>query len=142
MIQEHKDLLHIHKDLLLKDLSARLPYKVKVEIKNVCKICTLEEIDCSDEEMSVAVKHENGELAGYDFDLAKPYLFPLESMTEEQEKEFALLQTSLGNEGFLYVWNCVNMMKWLIENNFDYNGFIPRGLANDATSKDIYKLVK
>ena len=81
-----------NKNLLLKDLCSRLPYKVKVEIKNVCKICTLEEIDCSDEEMSVAVKHENGELAGYDFDLAKPYLFPLESMTEEQEKEFALLQ--------------------------------------------------
>ena len=127
-----------NKNLLLKDLCSRLPYKVKVEIKNVCKICTLEEIDCSDEEMSVAVKHENGELAGYDFDLAKPYLFPLESMTEEQEKEFALLQTSPGQEGFLHVWNCVNMMKWLIENNFDYNGLIPRGLANDATDKNIY----
>lgn len=131
-----------NKNLLLKDLCSRLPYKVKVEIKNVCKICTLEEIDCSDEEMSVAVKHENGELAGYDFDLTKPYLFPLENMTEEQEKEFALLQTSPGQEGFLYVWNCVNMMKWLIENNFDYNGLIPRGLANDATGKNIYKLAK
>ena len=127
-----------NKNLLLKDLCSRLPYKVKVEIKNVCKICTLEEIDCSDEEMSVAVKHENGELAGYNFDLAKPYLFPLESMTEEQEKEFALLQTSPGQEGFLYVWNCANMMKWLIENNFDYNGLIPNGLANDATNKNIY----
>ena len=127
-----------NKNLLLKDLCSRLPYKVKVEIKNVCKICTLEEIDCSDEEMSVAVKHENGELAGYDFDLAKPYLFPLESMTEEQDKEFALLQTSAAKEGFLYVWNCANMMKWLIENNFDYNGLIPRGLANDATDKNIY----
>lgn len=127
-----------NKNLLLKDLCMRLPYKVKVEIKNVCKVCTLEEIDCSDEEMSVAVKHENGELAGYDFDLAKPYLFPLESMTEEQEKEFALLQTSPGKEGFLYVWNCANMMKWLIENNFDYNGLIPNGLANDATNKNIY----
>lgn len=127
-----------NKDLLLKDLCSRLPYKVKVEIKNVCKVCTLEEIDCSDEEMSVAVKHENGELAGYDFDLAKPYLFPLESMTEEQDKEFALLQTNAGKEGFLYVWNCANMMKWLIENNFDYNGLIPNGLANDATNLNIY----
>lgn len=127
-----------NKNLLLKDLCSRLPYKVKVEIKNVCKICTLEEIDCSDEEMSMAVKHENGELAGYDFDLAKPYLFPLESMTEEQDKEFALLQTNPGKEGFLYVWNCANMMKWLIENNFDYNGLIPKGLANDATNKNIY----
>ena len=33
------------KDLLLRDLCARLSYKVKVQIKNVNGICTLEEIE-------------------------------------------------------------------------------------------------
>ena len=68
----------------------------------------------------------------------KPYLFPLESMTEEQEKEFALLQTSPGQEGFLYAWNCAAMMQWLIKNQFDFNGLIPKGIANDATNLNIY----
>ena len=68
----------------------------------------------------------------------KPYLFPISSMTEVQDKEYALLQTSPCKEGFLYVWNCATMMKWLIENHFDYNGLIPKGLANDATGKNIY----
>ena len=146
MIQEHKDLLHIHKDLLLKDLSARLPYKVKVEIKNVSKICTLEEIDCSWEEMSVAVKHENGELAGYDFVLAKPYLFPLSSMTEEQKHEYNTLRHEapvchyewgdMVEEVELY--DTVKSINWCYKNHIDINTLIPIGLANDATGLNIY----
>ena len=62
----------------------------------------------------------------------------MSSMTEEQEKEYALLQTSAGKEGFLYVWNCATMMKWILENHFDYNGLIQKGLANDATGLNIY----
>lgn len=132
------------KDLLLRDLCSKLPYKVKVEIKNVCKVCTLEEIDCSDEEMSVAVKHENGELAGYDFDLAKPYLFPLSSMTEEQKEEYRkaceldteiLSKHPMGGSPFLALYNSQD---WLNAHHFDYRGLIDKGLALDATDKNIY----
>lgn len=144
MIQEHKDLLY--KDLLLRDLCARLPYNVKVEIKNVCKVCTLEEIDCSDEEMSVAVKHENGELAGYDFDLAKPYLFPLSSMTEEQKQEYTYIvnyissdDTENWKEGeFIYVEQFTQLMRFYLVNHLDYMGLIPMGLANNAVGLNIY----
>jgi hypothetical protein len=132
------------KDLLLKDLCVRLPHKVKVQIKNVSKVCTLKEIDCNDDEMSVAVKHENGELNGYDFDLAKPYLLPMSSMTEEQQKEYRkvcdLDMTILENrpmkgEPFPAMYNSQD---WLDANHFDYRGLIPMGLAIDATGKNIY----
>lgn len=121
------------KDLLLKDLCGRLLYGVKVQkysYEGVETIETLGEID-SDGYMSTL---ECETLVP----ISKPYLFPLSSMTEEQYKEYALLQTSAGNEGFFYAWNCANMIKWLIENHFDYNGLIPKGLANDATNKNIY----
>ena len=121
-----------HKDLLLKDLCARLPYGVKVLYEN--EIFELEYVCPMYEE----VKLDNHETWTIGVDEVKPYLFPLSSMTEEQDKEFALLQTSAGKEGFLYAWNCANMMKWLIENHFDYNGLIPKGLANDATGLNIY----
>ena len=136
-----------HKELLLKDLCARLPYGVKAYVKNWSKMDrkwyegiytiksvfpSLNEIHVQSENCSVDV------ILGYsDFDI-KPYLFPLSSMTEEQDKEFALLQTSAGKEGFLYAWNCANMMEWLIENHFDYNGLIEKGLAIDATGLNIY----
>ena len=140
MIQEQKD-------LLLKDLCMRLPYKVKVEIKNVSKICTLEEIDCNDDEMSVAVKHENGELSGYDFDLAKPYLFPLSSMTEEQKEELSLIACDLNdsdtwrNGNIIYIDNSYQLnelLNFYHKNHLDYRGLISLGLAIDATGLNIY----
>lgn len=136
MTQEQKE--------LLKDLCARLPYRVKVQIKDVGKIyeiCTLEEIDCSDEEMSVAVKHENGEMAGYDFDLAKPYLFPLSSMTKEQKEEFNSYFASVPYYGdnihipYYFVESLINFYN---KHHLDWRGLIPKGLANDATGLNIY----
>ena len=129
-----------NKELLLKDLCARLPYGVKLgfyaSATKQTYICTLLGVEPQEDEPVIA-KTENGSfymLAGN----VKPYLFPMSSMTEEQEKEYALLQTSAGKEGFLYAWNCATMMKWFLENHFDYNGLIEKGLALDATGKDIY----
>ena len=126
--------------LLLKDLSARLTYGVKCVSGVDDATLIIEGINPKCNGASeVQVTYER---SGINFDTKissiKPYLFPLSSMTEEQDKEFALLQTSAGKEGFLYAWNCANMMKWLIENHFDYNGLIEKGLAIDATNKNIY----
>ena len=123
-----------YKELLLKDLCARLPYGVEVEYNN--STCEVLSIDKYNEELTI------WKMTGYSpvvkLEEVKPYLFPLSSMTEEQDKEYALLQTSAGKEGFLYAWNCATMVQWLIENHFDYNGLIPKGLANDATNLNIY----
>ena len=122
------------KELLLKDLCARLPYGVKVLVDNKhwCDFNgrTPSEITFDNSYRLLFL----GTKLGY----VKPYLFPLSSMTEEQEKEYALLQTSAGKEGFLYAWNCATMMKWLLENHFDYNGLIEKGLAIDATGLNVY----
>ena len=123
------------KELLLKDLCARLPYGVIVNVKGF-------DYDYNDKltqiYKGVGCSIQVTTNMPYDIEQVKPYLFPLSSMTEEQEKEYALLQTSAGKEGFLYVWNCATMMKWLLENHFDYNGLIQKGLAIDATGLNIY----
>lgn len=128
-------MINNEKNLLLKDLCWRLPYGVKMNhiADNECSPKTLIGIAKDMITLQGAGGYECVPVEHY-----KPYLFPIESMSEEQDKEFALLQTSAGQEGFLYVCNCVNMMKWLIENHFDYNGLIPMGLANDATNLNIY----
>ena len=128
-------MINNEKNLLLKDLCWRLPYGVKMNhiADNECSPKTLIGIAKDMITLQGAGGYECVPVEHY-----KPYLFPIESMSEEQDKEFALLQTSAGQEGFLYVWNCANMMKWLIENHFDYNGLIPMGLANDATGLNIY----
>ena len=69
-----------HKDLLLKDLCARLPYGVKVEIYK--------------DEPPYNIKGYDGKDflsdSGWDYliEQCKPYLFPLSSMNEEQKEEF------------------------------------------------------
>lgn len=132
------------KSLLIKDLCARLPYGVQVQDTR-CGI------NGKLHDMLVFPLYKGNDVHDYiattnfytdcyydDITLFKPYLFPLSSMTEEQDKEYALLQTSAGKEGFLYAWNCANMIDWLNKNHFDYNGLIRKGLAIDATGLNVY----
>ena len=58
----------------------------------------------------------------------KPYLFPLSSMTEEQRKEWQSLMIK-DSYGILYY--TIESYGYLIKNNFDYRGLIPKGLAID-----------
>lgn len=116
------------KNLLLKDLGARLPYKVKmnhiadnsIDPKTLIGICkdmiTLES------------------LAGYscvDIEHYKPYLFPLSSMTEEQID----IIDSIASSSNTVLSDVVDFYN---KNHFDYRGLIPMGSAIDATGKNIY----
>mgnify|MGYP003290300762 CR=1 FL=1 len=122
------------KDLLLKDLSSRLPYGV---ILNCCNLVgeKLYTID------------SNG-LVNNDYDLeeVKPYLFPFSSMTEEQ-----LYNNPIGFSQMLTIkadrdWENITinrrsyykLVDWFNKYHFDYRGLIPMGLAKDATGLNIY----
>ena len=128
-----------HKDLLLKDLCARLPYGVKVLYEN--EIFELEYVCPMYEE----VKLDNHESWTIGIDEVKPYLFPLSSMTEEQKEEldkYLDMDSKSLIDGYKNGLNCAhpyfNVQDWYNKNNFDYRGLIPMGLANDATGLNIY----
>ena len=138
------------KDILLKDLCSRLPYGVKVQSYSyeygVETIETLREID-SDGYMSTL----ECETLKY---IAKPYLFPLSSMTEEQCHEFYCrfveneidyndfkeyyFDNGLWHKVLTSIDDCSEVIDWFNKNHFDYRGLIEKGLANDATNKNIY----
>ena len=118
------------KQLLLKDLCARLPYGVKF----LRESWNFE----WDQELSVIEVLEDIDKDGYinrtkvyNVEDIKPYLFPLSSMTEEQEKEW--LYTLSSDYHITY-----DTVDWLNKNHFDYRGLIPMGLAIDATNLNIY----
>ena len=80
------------KDILLKDLCARLPYGAKAYVKNWSKldrkyyegVYTVESIHPSLNTILVYSERFSVEvIVGYDDYEIKPYLFPLSSMTEE-----------------------------------------------------------
>lgn len=137
------------KDLLLKDLCARLPYGVKCKYHYIQFIGIGEIININ----RVGIMNIDGHIK--DVCDIKPYLFPLSSMTEEQKKEISkkynyynpyqlCVEITNHREGYWdndnscdlqdYLW----LEDWFNKNHFDYRGLIPMGLANDATGLNIY----
>lgn len=132
------------KELLLKDLCARLPYGVKVQTVD------------GDIEFLIGLDMPNyysTNTTFYTFDdyPIKPYLLPITSMTEEQyyemqniscedclehmevEKEWR--NNSPFNHLPLYQHKVIEFFH---KHHFDYRGLIPMGLAIDATGLNIY----
>lgn len=118
------------RELLLLDLCGRLPYWVKGA---TCDndIWTLDRI-------WTKIGYESVVLAGdyHDIEDFKPFLFPLSSMTEEQMDEYDNLRQDINDK--LKDWKCAKLLDWLNKNHFDYRGLIEKGLAIDATGKNIY----
>ena len=134
------------KELLLKDLCARLPYGVKVESVFINpdtkehKPCGIEVFDATS---LLMIRDGLGEF--------KPYLFPLSSMTDEQKKELNNISWYFDNDtisnsetyysedtDYITHTNCCSLIDWLIRNHFDFRGLIEKGLAIDATGLNIY----
>jgi hypothetical protein len=135
------------KDLLLKDLCARLPYDVKVncndKVYNFAGIQYFNICILTDD-------NENNAFTTAGIKYIKPYLFPMSSMTEEQRKELYKIGWYLDedkiyscfrnydDENYKTHTDCFELINWCYKNNFDINGLIPMGLAIDATGLNVY----
>lgn len=125
-----------HKELLLKDLSSRLPYGVKVKVKYYDDVWKLLAIYTNG--TTYATRDVGYPIETY-FEDCTPYLFSLSSMTKEQKEEYHNLG-SVGTDecGDIIYFDTYESIDWLNKNHFDYRGLIPMGLAIDATGLNIY----
>ena len=128
------------KELLLKDICARMPYGVVIHF---------DEKTDQDDERLYGMRENGGKFLINDafyIEEVKPYLFPLSSMTEEQKREYNFLKHEVPVCHYEYddvveefeLYDSPESFEYLIENHFDYRGLIPMGLAIDATGKNIY----
>ena len=133
MIQEDKQ-------LLFKDLCARLPYEVKVKYwsdssvwgKHISPETCLLTMDI----LTSVFKRE------YSKQSCLPYLRPMSSMTREEKKIqkdyiYHFSKNSLPNyEGdFVFEDEAHEYIDWLNAHHFDYRGLIERGLAIAVTEE-------
>ena len=131
------------KELLLKDLCARLPYGVKLQLYN--GELDNDVLNSIDTEEYIIVNGKD------DIENIKPYLFHLSSMTEEQREEFlniqteerqillnALIEYKSGKYDKIPIIAPYKQIEWLNKNHFDYRGLIEKGLAIDCTNLNIY----
>ena len=115
------------KELLLKDLCYRLPYKVKALFVDGNKgyISIIEGID-----IYKFIKDNSG--METEISDVKPYLFPLSSMTEEQRNEYHELLYN-PKHGIN-----IDYFDWCHKNHLDCRGLIGKGLAIDTSGLNIY----
>ena len=107
------------KDLVLTDLSSRLPYSVIVEEYGGPVVLTGRLYDI------IARQSEDR--------IYKPYLRPMSSMTEDEAKEFDELSKQLfEHREPEKIW--ADVVDWLNKHHFDYRGLISKDKAIDITA--------
>lgn len=131
------------KQLLFKDISARLPYKVKCGITKKGVVRELKPMDNGismpvNQVCDVTVKKTlNTDIIndfGNDNIILKPYLRPMSSMTKEETFEFIQIGDSflrIGEKKLTCILS-LKQMDWLNAHHFDYRGLIEKGLALEA----------
>lgn len=137
-----------NKELLLKDLSARLLYRVICHIEIHHKFTGY--VEKGDLPLnSISIKDSKCDFItcwGIDIDYVKPYLRSISSMTEEEKHELyqvfqecpTIIKTFPAYvEFFIYadIINSIdmtNVIDWLNAHHLDYRGLIPKGLAIEA----------
>ncbi len=137
------------KELLFKDLCARLPYGAKgLHRGQVHELFTID-----GREVNSACIQVDGYDAWFPVETFIPYLRPMSSMTEEERKEyesfFSIGEYSCGgslygeeyeyiNDDYDDIMQSVSLIDWLNAHHFDYRGLIEKSLAIIAPV-DIYK---
>ena len=130
------------KMLLIKDLSARLPYAVTVEHTSGFR-GTLHDITIHhkyDEQDNVydAICFTDffGDNDCIDIEYFKPYLFPLSSIDDVIRGELVGIKVSVYESGI--VESSPRLIDFYNKYHLDYRGLIEKGLAIDATGLNIY----
>lgn len=129
------------KELLLKDLCARLPYNVRVEYNGTTLTNIFDVLGIAHGRIMLCLPFMSKTECPL-IEEVKPYLFPLSSMTEEQKKELGDTLVDLNLKALSDEISSEVIATYEIDfynkNHFDYRGLIEKGLALDATGKNIY----
>lgn len=134
------------KQLLLKDLCARLPYGVKIEITAhnldyekdfgrvvIADVCSIQTAKDDDGNLfpCVITCYDKYKTQGNDVESIKPYLRPMSSMSEEEREYYFVVR------GKVFSGIIEAETDWLNAHHFDYRGLIEKGLALEAP-EDMY----
>ena len=131
------------KQLLLQDLSARLPYGVIVRHADCIIDDNYNETGefhytkgylydiCRMDDMTTTIIESEGKREGYEhislLERTVPYLRPMSSMTEEEKEE--LIKNFWGSHT---AKDTFEELSWYLSKHLDINELIPKGLAIEA----------
>ena len=124
------------KQLLLKDLCARIPYHTFVQLNpgayNKPETCLLTGVH--GEKI-----HLNVDSDPFRIDHIKSYLRPMSSMTEEEYIHYCeTREWKYVDDDHYEYFDTLKTFDWLLEHHFDFRGLIPMDLALEAPA-NMYK---
>lgn len=114
------------KELLLKDLSARLPYEVKCDVQEETRLLYSVSLD----NVETVEDIDSALVCLTSIDNVKPYLRPMSSMTKEELEEYNGTMVELPNEEYLV--KTLRTVDFCNKHHLDYRGLIPKDLALEA----------
>lgn len=136
------------KKLLIKDLCARVPYRVNVCLNEI-ETCIL--MGIKGDKVYLDIDTES-----FYLESIKPYLRPMSSMTEDERSQYNIyighteihkqsvcldsdsqVNPNIGGCPYVFLTLVPKYINWLLEHHFDYNGLIEKGLAL-AAPKGMY----
>lgn len=128
------------KQLLIKDICARLPYGVKIHINSsIEEQNRMQLYDVNLEGETIGVRNEKWTFRAIpiideedDTKIIKPHLRPMSSMTEDEKVTYSIYHDNPQNIGY-------GLIDFLNTHHFDYRGLIEKGLALEAT-EDMYEI--
>ena len=124
------------KQLLLKDLCMRIPYRTFVCLNpgayNKPETCILTGVD--GEQVYLNVDSDP-----FRIDHIKPYLGPMSSMTKDERLVYEQRHHDVGRSvDVIDADEVVSYIDWLNAHHFDFRNLIEKGLAIDCTDLNIY----
>ena len=124
------------KDLLRKDLCARFPYGVIVSVTDgtIKYEAYIESVSYQNIQVSPVSDSVFTPYTFYKISEIKPYLRPMDSMTEEEYNQL-YIDSRVKNDSIDILdalENDMDAIDWLLKNHFDFRGLIPKGLALEA----------
>lgn len=137
-----KGLSKEEEELLFKDLSQRLPYKVKCNVYGRIGVLT------GLNDYGAEIDYGNGEDTTCEIQYCLPYLRSLPSITKEELHEvqeilgkgveicddfISIVDSSINSFTYLELQA---LFDWFNKKMFDYLGLIPIGLANEVTEEN------
>ena len=137
LVKTVNDMTKEDKDLLLKDLCARLRYDTVVYVSG--EDVYLRGVDTFGDKIEVANYHNNI----VSIEDVKPYLRPMSSRTKEEKSEMRQwgclcmgTDDCVEDIGVYGAIHSVPVIDWLNAHHFDYRGLMEKGLAIEVTNEN------
>ena len=146
------------RELLIKEISSRLPYGIKVQVfgwdEEKGEVAVPLKVYSINTDGYISLDYNHYDVESVYIEDCLLYLRPMSSMTEEEKKEFqSFFPGCFGDqwldieEGIIEIFECSStmtlylydferMIDWLNAHHFDYRGLIEKGLAIEVTKEN------